>query len=183
MNVGVHQPNFVPWLPYFFKMAMCDKFVLLNSVQFEKNGFQNRFEYKGNWITKPVQSGLDKISNKHYTDGSNLALLNKDWIKVIAKTLDIKAEIVSDDLYAGIKYEDSTERLVDLVEAFGGGTYVTNPSAKDKYLDEKQFLDAGISIKYCKVPKHLQIPIFVAFERYGIEGLIKQLPRRELCKV
>ena len=42
MIVSIHQPEFLPWLPFFDKMDMSDQFVLLDNVQFEKNYFQNR---------------------------------------------------------------------------------------------------------------------------------------------
>lgn len=44
MLVGIHQPNFLPWLGYFAKLARCDRFVLLDEAQFPKTG--------GNWINR-----------------------------------------------------------------------------------------------------------------------------------
>lgn len=62
MTVAIHQPNFVPWLGYFYKIHKCDVFVLLDNVQFTKNGFTNRNRIKTPqgelWLTIPVvQSG------------------------------------------------------------------------------------------------------------------------------
>jgi hypothetical protein len=62
MIVAVHQPNYLPWLGYFYKIAHCDIFVMLDDVQFTKNGYQNRTRIKGPkeavWLTQPVrQSG------------------------------------------------------------------------------------------------------------------------------
>lgn len=42
MIVAIHQPNYLPWLGYFYKVANCDTFVLLDNVQYVKNGFMNR---------------------------------------------------------------------------------------------------------------------------------------------
>jgi hypothetical protein len=47
MIVGIHQPHYLPWLRYVHKMATCDVFVLLDDVQFAKNGWQNRNRIKG----------------------------------------------------------------------------------------------------------------------------------------
>ena len=42
MRVTIHQPEHLPWLGFFHKMAVCDVYVLLDSVQFTKNNYQNR---------------------------------------------------------------------------------------------------------------------------------------------
>jgi hypothetical protein len=45
--VGIHQPNYLPWLGYFSKMLRCDHFVLLDNVQYSKGSFTNRNTIKG----------------------------------------------------------------------------------------------------------------------------------------
>lgn len=56
--VAIHQPNFLPWLGFFHKMALADVFILLDNVPFTKNGFQNRVKIKSaqgeQWLTVPV---------------------------------------------------------------------------------------------------------------------------------
>jgi hypothetical protein len=58
MKVAIHQPNFLPWIGYFFKISQCDKFVFLNDVQFTKGGFTARTRLKGPngtfWFTVPL---------------------------------------------------------------------------------------------------------------------------------
>lgn len=59
MRVTIHQPEHLPWLGFFHKMALCDVYVLLDSVQFTKNNYQNRnrlIDEKGTifWSTVPV---------------------------------------------------------------------------------------------------------------------------------
>jgi hypothetical protein len=58
MRVAVHQPQYLPWLGYFDKMDRVDCFVLLDSVQFKKNEWQNRNRIKSasgwQWLTVPV---------------------------------------------------------------------------------------------------------------------------------
>lgn len=58
MRVTIHQPNFLPWLGFFEKVDQSDLFILLDNVQFEKNGWQNRNRIKGSdgaqWLTVPV---------------------------------------------------------------------------------------------------------------------------------
>ena len=58
MIVSVHQPQYLPWLGYFDKIDRADVFVLLDTVQFKKNEWQNRNRIKTaqgmQWITVPV---------------------------------------------------------------------------------------------------------------------------------
>ncbi|MFB3925676.1 MAG: WbqC family protein [Syntrophales bacterium] len=58
MIVSVHQPQYLPWLGYFDKMSRADSFVLLDTVQFKKNEWQNRNRIKTangwQWLTVPV---------------------------------------------------------------------------------------------------------------------------------
>lgn len=69
MLLAAHQPNFIPWIGYFHKMAQADKFVLADDVQYTTHGFINRNYIKtGNgkqWLTVPVVTkgrGLQKIN-------------------------------------------------------------------------------------------------------------------------
>ncbi len=58
MRCAIHQPQFLPWLGHFQKIAMCDVFVFLDNVQFQKNEFQNRnripTQQGPKWLTVPV---------------------------------------------------------------------------------------------------------------------------------
>lgn len=40
-TIGTHQPNYIPWMGYFYKIANCDVFVFLDDVQFSKTGAHN----------------------------------------------------------------------------------------------------------------------------------------------
>jgi hypothetical protein len=58
MILGIHQPNFLPWLGYFYKMARSDHFIFLDTVPFTKGGYTNRVKTKSaagaKWLTVPV---------------------------------------------------------------------------------------------------------------------------------
>jgi hypothetical protein len=73
-SVGIHQPHYLPWLRYFEKIARSDLFVLLDDVQYEKNGFQNRNKIKTaqGWayLTVPVKKPLLVPINEILIDNS-----------------------------------------------------------------------------------------------------------------
>lgn len=62
MKLAIHQPQYIPWLPYFLKIAESDCFIFLDTVDFQKNGLQNRNQIKtgqgAHWLTVPVQHKL-----------------------------------------------------------------------------------------------------------------------------
>lgn len=62
MKISIHQPQYIPWLPYFTKIASSDLFVFLDTVAFQKNGVQNRNTIKTGhgplWLTVPVHQKL-----------------------------------------------------------------------------------------------------------------------------
>ena len=59
MIIGIHQPNYLPYLGFFDKMAKSDIFVIYDDAQFEKGEFQHRNRiriYHGwKWLTVPVE--------------------------------------------------------------------------------------------------------------------------------
>jgi WbqC-like protein len=72
MLVSIHQPHYLPWLRYLDKIARSDLFILLDDVQYEKNGFQNRNKIKTaqGWayLTVPVQKPTYRTSRETEID-------------------------------------------------------------------------------------------------------------------
>jgi len=58
MKVAISQPTYLPWLGYFDLIDQVDTFVLLDTVQFEKQSWQQRNRIKTpmglQWLTVPV---------------------------------------------------------------------------------------------------------------------------------
>ena len=196
VKIAAHQPNLVPWMPFFYKMAMCDYFIILDEVQFEKNNYQNRFRFKDRWVTNPIRHGMDLIKDKVYTNGAPMLTLNMKWIEAIKDTLGIKARIVyQSDYYLShsktqndptLKLMSAIYGVVELDRAWRGRklparepVYVTNPEAKDKYLDVGLMQRSGIEIEDCVVPRHLRKNLFELLEYMDLSSLIKQLPIKE----
>ncbi len=65
IKAAIHQPQYIPWIPYFDKILQSDIFILLDNVQFQKNGLQNRNRLKGamgvHWLTLPVRHKLGQL--------------------------------------------------------------------------------------------------------------------------
>lgn len=76
--VGIHQPQYVPYWGFFDKIARCDVFVMLDHVQFMKNGLQNRNKIKGpqgwQWLTVPVSQTLHQRI-------SDVTIMDPKWRK------------------------------------------------------------------------------------------------------
>jgi hypothetical protein len=90
--VAIHQPNFLPWLGFFDKLAQADIFVLLDSVQFprtSKGTWINRVKLlvggTGRWATVPIVR----------SDGSALAIKDvriddsRPWRAKLARTIEL----------------------------------------------------------------------------------------------
>lgn len=58
MKIAIHQPQYMPWLGYFHKMASVDLFILLDDVQFKKNEWQHRNRIRNSrgwqWLSVPT---------------------------------------------------------------------------------------------------------------------------------
>lgn len=79
--VTIHQPEHMPWLGFFNKVDQADVCVLLNSVQYRKNYFQNRNRIMGStgpiWLTVPVITKGHMSSTIH-----NMRINNRvDWAR------------------------------------------------------------------------------------------------------
>jgi hypothetical protein len=73
LKVSIHQSQYLPWPPYFRIVACSDAFVLMDDVQYQKNGVQNRNRVRGAadafWLTVPVTGHLaDHIRDKKLAD-------------------------------------------------------------------------------------------------------------------
>lgn len=91
VTVGIHQPNFFPWIGFFDKLARSDVFVLLDDVQFPKTGgtYTNRVEILLNarrtWLTAPQDrdyEGVRTILEMRFAEQEN-------WRQRIVRSLSL----------------------------------------------------------------------------------------------
>ena len=86
MILAAHQPHYLPWLGYLDKLDRADIFVLLDDVQYEVRGWQNRNRIRSpkgsQWLTVPVHA--------HRSDRlMDVAILKESsWQKSHSKNLE-----------------------------------------------------------------------------------------------
>lgn len=194
--VSIHQPNYLPWLGYFNKLANSDVHVFLDDVEFSKNSFINRnriwFDGKPTWLTIPVFKKYHKANiqdvplpeddswkNRHLvkiektyknypyfekyfpvlkwylTDAgmNSLAELNISLIMWLADELNIASKIRF-ELSSSLEKDNTkkkTDRLVEIVKAVGGTTYLSGEGGKG-YLDVEAFGDIDVQWQSFEYP-------------------------------
>jgi hypothetical protein len=115
--VGIHQPNFFPWLGYFEKILKSDVFVFLDNVQYSHGSWTNRVKIinqkKPSWITCPV-SHIGNYQTIREIKIDN----NQPWRKKISNVLTLnyaKSDFYSEN-YNFIS--DMVERQDPLISRF-----------------------------------------------------------------
>ena len=143
--VGIHQPNFMPWLGYFYKMFKSDIFIFLDDVQMQKTGasYTNRVSINANgkaqFLTIPIkrESGTVNINETKFVDNR--------WKKKVIGSLQ--------NNYAKAKYfKENRDFIFDLInfEADNLADYninfITN-IAKKLNIDTKLVKSSNYNIK------------------------------------
>ncbi|KJS66637.1 MAG: hypothetical protein JL50_11395 [Peptococcaceae bacterium BICA1-7] len=80
MKIAILQPGYLPWLGFFEQMALVDKFVYLDDVQYTKKDWRNRNRIKTAngilFLTVPV---FDVTRNTRINDAK--IYYGNDWVK------------------------------------------------------------------------------------------------------
>lgn len=171
MRVAIHQPNLVPWRPFFQKMAAVDYFVLLTFAQFNREHYQHRFKYQDKWYTMGVENvrHIAPICARRYANP------HEDWAKIkrrlpqyaawfsqfddciqpqlcptncaiiyrMAAALGIKTNIILDP----VPNSTGTDRLIEICRAVKATTYLAGRSGAN-YMEADKFKAAGIELEY-----------------------------------
>lgn len=86
MKIAIHQPNYMPWLGYFYKISQVNQFVILDDVQFSKGSYTNRTNIKTpNGI---VKLSVPIISNNKENINQILIHNKQNWQEKHWKTIE-----------------------------------------------------------------------------------------------
>lgn len=186
MIVGIHQLHYLPWLRYIHKILSSDVFIVLDNIQYNKNGHQNRNRIKtpqgAAMLTVPVFDRLGQrldevaIDNKrswarkhwrsiaqHYRNAPYFpryadwleAVYSQRWVylndlnRSLLTGVLLRLEIETPVVYASeLKVPgEATERLIQLIHAVKGDTYLSGAHAVDSYLDVEALEASGIALQ------------------------------------
>lgn len=188
MLIAIHQPNFMPWYPFFQKMAAVDTFVILGHCQFEKNNYQNRFHMNGLWNTMSVNGGShDNIVDKRYVSHQ------QDWAKIKKRLFQYNParfdKHISGELFRtnvgiireistilGIRCEiredkrttlTGTARIIEICKEFNATDYLSGTGAV-KYLDQTAFADNGITLHVQDPDSMVKVPVLEFLKEKGL---------------
>jgi DNA-binding cell septation regulator SpoVG len=85
---AIHQPNFIPWQGFFYKIAHCDVFILLDTVNIElgsAKSITHRTRIKTNngvlWLAIPIKKGDSKLIKDILIDNS------RNWREPMLKNI------------------------------------------------------------------------------------------------
>ena len=114
--ISIHQPVYLPWLGFFKKILESEIFVILDDVQYEKNGWHNRNKIKTKdgdmWLTVPVHAKNNIKLNQILIDNNSI------WFKKHSKSIFINYKKANffQQFWNDFEliYEKKFDRLIDL---------------------------------------------------------------------
>jgi hypothetical protein len=119
MILSVHQPQYIPWIGYFDKIAKSDHFVFLDTVEYKHREFQNRNKIRTDrgplWLTVPVVThGCGKQSVSQVLIDTQQDWQRKHWESI--KFWYAKAPFFKDhrEFLEDVYNARTWERLMDL---------------------------------------------------------------------
>jgi len=184
MKVAVHQPNYIPWLGYFAKMANADVLVFLDDAQLPQ-GRSYLYRTKihspcgGTWLSAPIRREERQLikdvqfaepdwrrrhlATLHHTyrkasffepvialaeaiygfETNSLARFNMNAVSAMAGHLGLSCRFEVSSAF-GLS-STSDDRLIDLVKAVGGDTYISGAGGQN-YQHPEKFDAAGIGL-------------------------------------
>ena len=121
MLVSINQPAYLPWLGYYHRIAVSDKHIVLDHVQFEKGSFTNRNKVRTDqgacWLTVPVltQGRFHELPINSVEIDNRVDWRSKHW-KTLAANYSKCPYFDEHSLFFEDVYRREWLRLADLCE-------------------------------------------------------------------
>lgn len=161
---SVHQPQYLPWLGYFDKIAKSDIFVFLDKVQYKPREFQNRNKIRTKdgwkWLTVPV------VSKGRYLQNISDAVVDNDidWARQHLKSLETsygRSEFFRGHIgFFEETYSTRWERLMDL------NIHITNHIKSKLGIDTKVFMESAIGTEKSSTERIIEIGLKLKADTY-----------------
>lgn len=163
MKIAIHQPEFMPWTGFFYKMALADIYVIFDHVQFKKRYFENRnrivsFKKEVSYISAPV------ITKGRYTQPIKDTQIDnaQDWKKVLLKKIRYfysKAPYF-DKYYDGLcsvvnarAHERLLDFNMDIINYFRIHLGISTPMVFSSQMDVLGQKGCGLILQICLINK------------------------------
>jgi hypothetical protein len=161
--VAVHQPNYLPWLGYFLKMAVADVFVFHDDARLNKKGFTRRAkiaspfdEMHQKWLTIPLQSHHHgtkiahlQVVGEHSWKRKHLAVLANNYVHTafFRHVMPILENIYA-DLPSNGSLADVNICLIQALAREFGINIVTGRSAEFQYTGHPSEVNAALVLQF-----------------------------------
>jgi hypothetical protein len=121
IKVAIHQPNYIPWIGFFQKIAQADVFVILDTADFTKNGIIHRNKIRTKegwmWLTIPIENKYKEVSIKDVQLPEDSAWWGRHWRLIIGNYGRAKCFIEHKEFFEKIFSEKKYAKLQELNEA------------------------------------------------------------------
>ncbi len=187
MKIAIHQPNFMPWFPFFQKINNCDLFVLLVNCQYEAHNYQNRFNVGNTWYTMSVDNSNrhEHILTKKYVNPKDdwdtikrkfLSSNRPEYVEIMSEMddlIDISLSLTNHsiikkiceilDIKTKIILDEKTnltktDRLIEICQKNNATTYLSGLGGRN-YLNLDLFEKNGINIEFQNEDTLIKEPI------------------------
>ena len=120
-KVAIHQPNYLPWIGFFQKIAAADIFVILDVAKFTKNGIihRNKIRTKEGWIwlTIPIENKYKGVAIKDVYLPEDRKWWGKHWRLIMGNYGRAKYFAEYKEFFEKIYSEKKHIKLQELNEA------------------------------------------------------------------
>lgn len=159
MKLAIHQPEFMPCLGFFYKMARADIYVIFDHVQFKKRYFENR-----NLIVSPKKEtsyiGAPVITKGRYTQAIRDVQIDnsQDWKRMLlekVKHFYSKAEHFEkyyEDLQSVLISKEHCRLVdfnVDIISFFRNHLGISTPMLFSSQMDVEGYHGSDLILQIC----------------------------------